>query len=138
MSPEYGATCGFFPIDNETINYLKLTGRENIAKIVEVYAKEQGLFRYDDSPEPEYTDVVEIDMSQIEPTLAGPSRPQDKVLLREIKPHFDKVLKENYKINDEQKKTVEIQFRNQKVELTHGSVVIAAITSCTNTRWASR
>ena len=133
MSPEYGATCGFFPIDNETINYLKLTGRENIAKIVEVYAKEQGLFRYDDSPEPEYTDVVEIDMSQIEPTLAGPSRPQDKVLLREIKPHFDKVLKENYKINDEQKKTVEIQFRNQKVELTHGSVVIAAITSCTNT-----
>ncbi|CUS96400.1 aconitate hydratase AcnA [Candidatus Kryptobacter tengchongensis] len=133
MAPEYGATCGFFPIDEETINYLKLTGRENIAKIVETYAKEQGLFRYDDSPFPEYTDIVEIDLSQIEPTLAGPSRPQDKVLLREIKSQFEKILKENYKVNEEPKKTVEILYRGQKNELTHGSVVIAAITSCTNT-----
>ncbi|CUT02862.1 aconitate hydratase AcnA [Candidatus Kryptobacter tengchongensis] len=133
MAPEYGATCGFFPIDEETINYLKLTGRENIAKIVETYAKEQGLFRYDYSPFPEYTDIVEIDLSQIEPTLAGPSRPQDKVLLREIKSQFEKILKENYKVNEEPKKTVEILYRGQKNELTHGSVVIAAITSCTNT-----
>ncbi len=133
MAPEYGATCGFFPIDDETIKYLKLTGRENLAKIVEHYAKEQNLFRYDDSQQPEYTDVVEVDMSKIEPTLAGPSRPQDKVLLREIKSQFEKVLKENYKIDTEQRKSVEIFYRGQKSELTHGSVVISAITSCTNT-----
>ncbi len=133
MAPEYGATCGFFPVDDETIKYLKLTGRENLAKIVEYYTKEQNLFRYDDSQQPEYTDVVEVDMSKIEPTLAGPSRPQDKVLLREIKSQFEKVLKENYKIDTEQRKTVEIFYRGQKSELTHGSVVISAITSCTNT-----
>jgi aconitate hydratase len=133
MAPEYGATCGFFPIDDETLKYLKLTGRENLAKIVEVYAKEQFLFRYEDSPIPEYTDVVEIDMSQIEPTLAGPSRPQDKVLLKDIKVHFEKVLKENYKIDSEPRKSVEIFYRGNKVELTHGSIAIAAITSCTNT-----
>lgn len=122
MAPEYGATCGFFPIDQETINYLKLTGREESIEIVKTYSKEQGLW-YDGSDNMEYTEIVSLDLSSIEPCIAGPRRPQDTILLRDAKYKLQKQLEEN----------------NQKLpnkdnnELQHGDVVIAAITSCTNT-----
>ncbi|MFN3700141.1 MAG: aconitate hydratase AcnA [Alphaproteobacteria bacterium] len=124
MAPEYGATCGFFPIGQETLNYLRFTGRdEHRVKIVEAYAKAQGMWRDSNTPDPIFTDTLELDMGSVEPTIAGPKRPQDKVLLKEAVQSF---------------KTVEPEMKAVQVggadyELKNGDVVIAAITSCTNT-----
>lgn len=128
MAPEYGATCGIFPIDNETINYLKLTGRDaDRIALVEAYAKAQGMWRDASYQDPIFTDTLELDMSTVEPCLAGPKRPQDKVLLSAAKASFSTGLAELNKEN----KTANDQMPTDK--LGHGSVVIAAITSCTNT-----
>lgn len=131
MAPEYGATCGFFPIDAETVRYLELTGRapQTIA-LVEQYAKTQGLWRDESTPDPLFTDTVSLDLSTVEPSLAGPKRPQDRVLVRELATCFDNVL------NDAGKRTEkEATFAVDGADYTlqHGAVVIAAITSCTNT-----
>jgi len=131
MAPEYGATCGIFPIDAETINYLKLTSREpaRIA-LVEEYAKAQGMWRDESYQDPVFTDTLELDMSTVEPCLAGPKRPQDKVLLSAAHTSFSEALAEL----DKDKKTE----KNKRVavgnyDMGHGDVAIAAITSCTNT-----
>ena len=127
MAPEYGATCGFFPIDDETLKYLKFSGRDDeTVKIVEDYAKAQGLWASSDI---EFTDTLTLDMSTIVPTISGPKRPQDKVLLSEASKSFDKSFKEN---------TGREEFKSSKVsntdyEIKDGSILIAAITSCTNT-----
>jgi aconitate hydratase len=128
MAPEYGATCGIFPIDAETINYLKLTSRsaERVA-LVEAYAKAQGMWRDSNYADPVFTDVLELDMSTVEPCLAGPKRPQDKVLLSKAQSSFAEALPELNKDN----KTPNTALATDRLE--HGSVVIAAITSCTNT-----
>jgi aconitate hydratase len=128
MAPEYGATIGFFPVDDETLAYLRFTGRDAaLVKLVEAYCKEQGLFRTDRTPDPEYTDRVELDLAKVEPTLAGPKRPQDRVPLKQSKAMFQKV------IADTPPKSVRVKSNGDAFELSHGSVVIAAITSCTNT-----
>jgi aconitate hydratase len=129
MAPEYGATCGFFPIDEQTLDYLHLTGRDKqTIALVEAYAKKQGLWRYPDAPEPVFTDVVTLDLSTVEASLAGPKRPQDRVVLKEVNRVFDQTLIE---LN----KTVPMQTGpvSDSADLTDGMVVIAAITSCTNT-----
>ena len=127
MAPEYGATCGFFPIDNETLKYLKFSGRdEDTVKIVEEYAKAQGLWASD---EIEFTDTLRLDMSTIVPTISGPKRPQDKVLLNNASKSFYKSFKEITK-----KKDFSIsKVPNSDFEIKDGSILIAAITSCTNT-----
>jgi aconitate hydratase len=127
MAPEYGATCGFFPIDEETLKYLKFSGRtENEVNIVEMYAKEQGLWSSNDIC---FSDTLSLDMSTIVPTISGPKRPQDKVILTEASNNFKEVHKkltgrENYNIS---------KVNNEKYEINDGSILIAAITSCTNT-----
>ena len=129
MAPEYGATCGFFPIDNETLKYLQLSSRSpRTISLVEAYAKIQGLWR-NDQLEPVFTDTLHLDLGSIEPSLAGPKRPQDRVLVKRLKTAFDKVLDEL----PENQKTKSIPVSGTDYALTHGSVVIAAITSCTNT-----
>ncbi len=127
MAPEYGATCGFFPIDDETLRYLKFSGRnEDTVKIVEEYAKEQGLWASD---EIEFTDTLTLDMSTIVPTISGPKRPQDKVLLTDASKSFNNSFKEVTK-----KKDFSIsKVPNSDFEIQDGSILIAAITSCTNT-----
>jgi len=130
MSPEYGATCGIFPIDDEVLRYLRFTGRkEEQAKLVEVYAKEQGLWR-DASWQPDFNDTLKIDLSQVTSSLAGPRRPQDKIVLFDMPTAFDHALESVYKTDDKEKK---IAVKDGNYALEHGSVVIAAITSCTNT-----
>ncbi len=127
MAPEYGATCGFFPIDDETLKYLRFSGRnEHIVSIVEKYAKDQGLWV---SQNIEFTDKVSLDMSSIVPTISGPKRPQDKVLLNEASSEFKKVFKKNTERN---KKHIS-KVNNTDFEIKDGSILIAAITSCTNT-----
>ena len=127
MAPEYGATCGFFPIDNETLKYLKFSGRDSeTVKIVETYAKEQGLWSSEDI---EFTDIVKLDMSTVVPTISGPKRPQDKVPLTEAKNSFKKNFKEITKRENENI----AQVSGEDFDLKDGSIVIAAITSCTNT-----
>ncbi len=133
MAPEYGATCGFFPIDDETITYLKFTGRdpERIA-LVEAYAKEQGMWRYDDTPDPVFTDSLELDLATIEPSLAGPKRPQDRVLLSNVAAQFKESDFPTFSnLSYDQRRSVEVAGTDY--ELSDGDVVIAAITSCTNT-----
>jgi len=127
MAPEYGATCGFFPIDDETLKYLEFSGRDkNTIKIVEKYAKSQGLWA---SNEIEFTDTLILDMSTIVPTISGPKRPQDKVLLTDASKSFNKSFKEITK-----KKDFSIsKVQNSEFEIRDGSILIAAITSCTNT-----
>ncbi|MBL0941900.1 MAG: aconitate hydratase AcnA [Alphaproteobacteria bacterium] len=130
MAPEYGATCGFFPIDQETINYLRFTGRnEERIKLVEAYAKVQGLWRNHKTPDPIFTETLELNLADIEPTLAGPKRPQDKVLISEAVKSYRDALKGEIVL----KKPINIKLGEMSFELDHGSVVIAAITSCTNT-----
>ena len=170
MAPEYGATMGFFPVDEETLRYLRGTGRdEALVDLVERYCKEQGLFRTDETPDPRFTETLELDMGTVEPSLAGPRRPQDRVPLREAKRAFWKALREIYNRDVEvrldedpdyqrwltdggpndgvekpvrrrrerfdlyQKHRVTVSLDGLQTSLTHGSVVIAAITSCTNT-----
>jgi aconitate hydratase len=129
MSPEYGATCGIFPVDKETLAYLRLTGRaeEQIA-LVETYAREQGLFHDDKTPEAQYSELLALDLAGVESSLAGPKRPQDRVPLSQAKESFDKALTSLMKPG---KGTA--PAANGNGHLHHGSVVIAAITSCTNT-----
>jgi aconitate hydratase len=127
MAPEYGATMGFFPIDSATLDYLRLTGRPpELIELVEAYAREQGLFRTDDAPEPIFTDTLELDLSTVQPSLAGPRRPQDRVTLAEVKKNFLDTL-------GAAPREVSIKMNGQEAALRDGSVVIAAITSCTNT-----
>ena len=151
MSPEYGATCALFPIDSETSNYLRLTARppEQI-ELVETYAKAQGWFHTPDSPEPEYDETLELDLGTVEPSLAGPKRPQDRIPLAQAKVAFEKVLPTLVKSPSQSgveeadagqgvagpRVPVSVQSEDgvsAEVELSHGVVVIAAITSCTNT-----
>jgi aconitate hydratase len=167
MAPEYGATCGIFPIDAETLRYLELSGRPaDLIRLVEAYSKEQGLFRTTGAPEPTFTDVLELDLATVEPSLAGPKRPQDRVTLGEVKAGFSKVLSQLIQDSpaalaaaakaskDGGETTLETEggggvapgaedphapaaethpLTNGHGAITHGSVVIAAITSCTNT-----
>lgn len=130
MAPEYGATCGFFPIDQATINYLRLTGREEATlALVEAYAKAQDLWHHSSSPEPEFTDVLALDLSTVEPSLAGPKRPQDRVELGQLKATFD-----NFLVDAKREKEKSTAYATAKgFDIRHGDVVIAAITSCTNT-----
>jgi len=132
MAPEYGATCGIFPIDDETLTYLRLTGRsEDQIKLVEAYAKAQGMWRHD-GQEAEYTDVLELDLGSIKPSLAGPKRPQDRVLLGEMQKNFKAAL-EKEQATRKSTGPVEVMQDGKEFELADGAVVIAAITSCTNT-----
>jgi len=140
MAPEYGATIGFFPVDDETLRYLRLTGRpEELVQRVEIYCKEQGLFRTKDTPDPHFTDTLELDLAAVEPSLAGPKRPQDRVALSEAKRAFRTALtapikERGYELTQEQAAArAELGTNGHRVEMTHGAVVIAAITSCTNT-----
>jgi aconitate hydratase len=127
MAPEYGATCGFFPVDEETLKYLKFSGRdEQTVSLVEAYAKEQGLWVSDDII---FTDTLSLDMSTVVPTISGPKRPQDKVLLTEASTNFNKVFKDSTK----REKPLSANVSGENYNLTDGDIVIAAITSCTNT-----
>jgi aconitate hydratase len=128
MAPEYGATMGFFPVDSETLNYLRFTGRsqEQLA-LVEAYCKEQMLFRTDATPDPAFSDKLELDLDTVEPTVAGPKRPQDRVALRQAKSSFTKV------VEGTPDKHVQVRNNGDSFDLSSGAVVIAAITSCTNT-----
>jgi aconitate hydratase len=132
MAPEYGATCGFFPIDDATLVYMRLTGRsaENVA-LVEAYAKEQGFWRDATAPDPVFTETLHLDMSTVQPSLAGPKRPQDRVLLASVDEGFNNELAAGYKKGDESDKRVAVE--GEDFTIGHGDVVIAAITSCTNT-----
>jgi aconitate hydratase len=128
MAPEYGATCGFFPIDAETIRYLSFTGRDkHRVKMVEEYAKAQGMWRDSTTPDPVFTDTLSLDLSTVEPSLAGPKRPQDRVLLSDTAAAFGKFM------NDNAVKQKEVAVAGTNYSLSQGAVVIAAITSCTNT-----
>jgi aconitate hydratase len=140
MAPEYGATMGFFPVDERTMAYLKMTGRdEGQMDLVERYLKEQGLFAAEGAPEPEYSALAELDMGTVEANLAGPKRPQDRVPLRDMKVQFRKsfsapIGQRGFNLPAEQiGKTAPVKLDGAKTEIGHGSVVIAAITSCTNT-----
>jgi len=132
MAPEYGATCGLFPIDAETINYLKFSGRdpERIA-LVEAYAKAQGMWRDSSSPDPLFTDTLELDLGSVEPCLAGPRRPQDRVTLKDTAKKFEEELA-SFKV-DASTRNKQVAIAGIKESIGHGAVVIAAITSCTNT-----
>ncbi len=163
MSPEYGATIGFFPVDRQTLEYLRLTGRrDDQLALIEAYCREQGLFRTDDSPEPSFTELLEVDLGAIEPSMAGPRRPQDRVALRGARESFRRELakemtQENHAIDPKRieawiaeggnpaqapeepvdlgalTRKVTVRTREADFELGQGAVVIAAITSCTNT-----
>jgi aconitate hydratase len=132
MSPEYGATCGFFPIDDDTIRYLRDTGRpaERVALVL-AYAKAQGLYRTKTTPDPVFTDVLKLELGSVEPSLAGPKRPQDRVPLKEVKIGFAQAMDQEFGKGAEMDKRVPVEGRQHT--LGHGDVVIAAITSCTNT-----
>jgi aconitate hydratase len=155
MTPEYGATLGFFPIDDKTIDYLKMTNRQDRAELVKAYAQNIGLF-YSDAAAPEYTEVVELDLATVVPCVAGPARPQDRIKLTDLQDNFTTVLAGQYerdtdianisKYHDEsgsmttrprmsapKKKACELIVNGETVKLCDGSIVIAAITSCTNT-----
>src|SRR5262245_23665825 len=134
MAPEYGATIGFFPIDTETLNYLRLTGRDpEHVKLVEAYAKAQGMFRTESTPHPVFSDTLELDLSKVEPSLAGPRRPQDRVALSKSKQSFQEALPAMLSKQAKPVAHVEVTDDGKRYGLAHGSVVIAAITSCTNT-----
>jgi aconitate hydratase len=140
MAPEYGATMGYFPVDQETLRYLRMTGRtEEEVQRVERYCKEQGLFRTDETPDPEFTETLELDLSTVEPSLAGPKRPQDRVPLSMMKRSFREALiaptkQRGFGLSEgDLARTAAVSFNGTKASLGHGSVVIAAITSCTNT-----
>jgi len=139
MAPEYGATIGFFPVDAKTLEYLRLTGRDeaHVAR-VEAYCREQGLFAESGDPDPEFSSQLELDLAAVEPSLAGPRRPQDRVSLRTAAASFERALpglfagKQGF-ADGERQKRVPVELEGHRFELGHGQVVIAAITSCTNT-----
>jgi aconitate hydratase len=140
MAPEYGATCGFFPVDGETLEYLRRTGRSPAeVELVERYCKEQGLFRTAATPVPVFSDTLELDLQAVEPSLAGPKRPHDRVALSQMKASFAKALVAPVKERgfglapEDLGRSMSLEVRGRSAELRHGSVVIAAITSCTNT-----
>ncbi|WCK54046.1 aconitate hydratase AcnA [Aneurinibacillus sp. Ricciae_BoGa-3] len=141
MAPEYGATMGFFPVDSETLHFLRATGRsEEQVALVEAYYRAQGLYREDNTPDPVFSETIELDLGSVVPTLAGPKRPQDRIELTSMKEAFNDALrtpldKGGFGLSDEEiEKKVPIVHKNGKTsELTSGAVVIAAITSCTNT-----
>jgi aconitate hydratase len=138
MAPEYGATCGIFPIDAESLNYLRLSGRpEHLIALVERYAKAQGLWHDIDTPHATYSAILELNLADVRPSLAGPKRPQDRVLLEDVKADFHKNLAGLVSARSAKEAgaapTSKIRIRDQDCEFTDGSVVIAAITSCTNT-----
>lgn len=126
MAPEYGATCGWFPIDTITLDYLKLTGRADVVPLVEAYAKVQGLWREDDTPDPKFSDVLELDLTTVKPSLAGPKRPQDRVNLTDLRVATEKT----FPSGEADKET---PVAGADYSLKQGDVVISAITSCTNT-----
>ncbi|HEY6552405.1 MAG TPA: aconitate hydratase AcnA [Vicinamibacteria bacterium] len=140
MAPEYGATCGFFPVDDLTLRYLRTTGRTAAeVDLVERYYKEQGLFRTDSAPDPVFTDTLELDLEAVEPSLAGPTRPHDRVALAQMKQAFRAALTAPVRergfglMEADLGRSAPVAARGEKAELRHGAVVIAAITSCTNT-----
>jgi len=140
MAPEYGATMGFFPVDSVTLDYLSRTGRlDSEVELVERYMKEQGLFRTDAAPIPKYTKTLKLDIGTVEPSLAGPKRPQDRIALTAMKRSFqqslvDPIAKQGFELNaDRLAATATVQRNGEAIEIGHGAVVIAAITSCTNT-----
>ena len=139
MCPEYGATVGFFPVDEETLRYMRSTGRpEELVQLVETYTKAQGLFRTDDTPEPFFTDVVALDLGSVEPSLAGPKRPQDRIVLADMKETYRETLlapvgPQGIGLTAEDLGRTAVVSNGQDVTIGHGAVVIAAITSCTNT-----
>ncbi|UCD80265.1 MAG: aconitate hydratase AcnA [Desulfobacterales bacterium] len=156
MSPEYGATMGFFPVDEKTIDYLRMTSREEQAALVAAYTKENGLF-FTGSEQPEYTDVLELDLASVQPCVSGPARPQDRIVLTDLKKKFADILVCEYSRDEELKRisqfhedsgtqtrraakckplteySCDIEFNGMPIRIGNGSVVIAAITSCTNT-----
>jgi aconitate hydratase len=132
MSPEYGATCGFSPIDDDTIRYLKDTSRPaDVVALVAAYAKAQGMFRTKTTPDPIFTDVLKLDLGSVEASMAGPKRPQDRIALKDVKSGFAVSMDKEFGKGGEMKKHVPVAGR--KHDLSHGDIVIAAITSCTNT-----
>ncbi len=132
MAPEYGATCGFFPVDQKTIDFLKVTGRaDDRIALVEAYAKAQGMWRDATTPDPVFTDTLELDMGDVKPSLAGPKRPQDRVLLDGAKTGFAQSMETEFKKAADIAKRYPVEGAN--FDIGHGDVVIAAITSCTNT-----
>ncbi|MFA5594711.1 MAG: aconitate hydratase AcnA [Trueperaceae bacterium] len=140
MAPEYGATVGFFPVDAETLRYMRQTGRlPDEVEALERYSKANGLWRDDNSPEPEFSDTLEFDLSNVVPSMAGPKRPQDRIELANMQEQFHHDLrapidKRGFALDEEAiSRTAKLNFRGVDKDLTHGDVVIAAITSCTNT-----
>ncbi len=140
MAPEQGSTVSFFPIDDETLSYMRLTGRHaDLIDLTERYAKEQGLFRTDSTPDPEFTQLMEVDLGTIEPSLAGPKRPQDRIPLSQVGPTYRQTLTapagiKGMGLSEQDLERSGIVSKNDAHEkITHGAVVIAAITSCTNT-----
>ncbi len=140
MAPEYGATMGFFPVDDETLRYMTQTGRlPDEVEVVEKYYKAQGMFRTDATPDPVFADTLELDLSTVQPSLAGPKRPQDRILLSDMKKNWQSdirapIEKRGFALTDGQlTKTGKLATQDGTVDLKHGDVVIAAITSCTNT-----
>ncbi len=132
MSPEYGSTCAIFPIDEETLRYLRLTGRsEDAVALVEQYAKKQGLW-HDPSLTPRFSENIELDLSTVVPSIAGPKRPQDRISLSDSKASFENILP-TYLSDKTEKSAVAIKVRNEATTIKNGDVVIASITSCTNT-----
>ena len=133
MAPEYGATCGIFPVDEESLSYLRLSGRsEEQVELVEAYTRAQGMFHTTDSPEAHYSAVLELDMSTVVPSLAGPKRPQDRILLSEAKKTYQKD-KTVFTEGRDGSGSIAVKYKGEQFELEDGAVVIAAITSCTNT-----
>jgi aconitate hydratase len=139
MCPEYGATVGYFPVDAETLKYMRNTGRpDELVDLVERYTKAQGLFRSNDMVDPEFTDIVELDLSTVQPCLAGPKRPQDRILLSDMKVKYKETLlkpvgPQGIGLQEEELGRTAVVSNGSTTEIGHGAVVIAAITSCTNT-----
>ena len=139
MAPEYGATMGFFPIDKESLRYMRRTGRsEELVQLVENYTKAQGLFRTDDTPDPEFSSTLELDLSTVETSLAGPKLPHDRITLGNMKKAFENSLSSDnptmgFNLEQEKLANKGLYKNGQEIEMKHGDVVIAAITSCTNT-----
>jgi aconitate hydratase len=139
MAPEYGATMGFFPVDEETLSFMRRTGRDEATiELMRRYSIEQGVFRTDDTPDPMFTDSLSLDLSTVEPSMAGPARPQDRVVLRDVKSSFQQSLRapvsvRGFELSEDKLGSKGVVQNGHTTEIGHGAVVVAAITSCTNT-----